>query len=408
MRSRRHTLAVGLAVAYSLALLGDQMLYVFLPSHPAAAGITTASLGLVLSANRIVRLAANSLAGLLSDRLGRRRPYLLGMVLAVVSTAGYLVSDSLWPLLLSRVLWGIAFSLLAVGGVAIMLDHSTDADRGRTVGAYQSLLQLGTLLGLVLSGFLTDLLGYRGTLMIYVPLAALGLGAAIWVLRDGALAHTRPARSGTGTPLGTLAALRRLDPRLLAPAYVCFATHFAGSGVVMATLGIYLKSLAAEPAAGTWLLPVASLTGILLAVRRLAGMVTAPIAGYLMDRLGDRRIVAAAGVLVILAGFVVLVAGRGVDLVIVGVVLLAVGEGFSQPAVVVWTGDGTPSHLRGVVMGGLSTAGDLGAALGPLVGYALLETAGLRSAYGLCAALTVSALLVLAFVRGAAPTPQRT
>lgn len=408
MRSRRHTLAVGLAVAYSLALLGDQMLYVFLPSHPAAAGITTASLGLVLSANRIVRLAANSLAGLLSDRLGRRRPYLLGMVLAVVSTAGYLVSDSLWPLLLSRVLWGIAFSLLAVGGVAIMLDHSTDADRGRTVGAYQSLLQLGTLLGLVLSGFLTDLLGYQGTLMIYVPLAALGLGAAIWVLRDGALAHTRPARSGTGTPLGTLAALRRLDPRLLAPAYVCFATHFAGSGVVMATLGIYLKSLAAEPAAGTWLLPVASLTGILLAVRRLAGMVTAPIAGYLMDRLGDRRIVAAAGVLVILAGFVVLVAGRGVDLVIVGVVLLAVGEGFSQPAVVVWTGDGTPSHLRGVVMGGLSTAGDLGAALGPLVGYALLETAGLRSAYGLCAALTVSALLVLAFVRGAAPTPQRT
>ena len=407
MRSRRHTLAVGLAVAYSLALLGDQMLYVFLPSHPAAAGITAASLGLVLSANRIVRLAANSLAGLLSDRLGRRRPYLLGMVLALVSTAGYLVSDSLWPLLLSRVLWGIAFSLLAVGGVAIMLDHSTDADRGRTVGAYQSLLQLGTLLGLVLSGFLTDLLGYRGTLMIYVPLAALGLGVAIWVLRDGDMAHERPARSGTGTPLGTLAALRRLDPRLLAPAYVCFATHFAGSGVVMATLGIYLKSLAAEPAAGTWLLPVASLTGILLAVRRLAGMVTAPIAGYLMDRFGDRRIVAAAGVLVILAGFVVLVAGRGVDLVIVGVVLLAVGEGFSQPAVVVWTSDGTPSHLRGVVMGGLSTAGDLGAALGPLVGYALLETAGLRSAYGLCAALTLSALLVLAFVRGAAPTAQR-
>ena len=408
MRSRRHTLAVGLAVAYSLALLGDQMLYVFLPSHPAAAGITTASLGLVLSANRIVRLAANSLAGLLSDRLGRRRPYLLGMVLAVVSTAGYLVSDSLWPLLLSRVLWGIAFSLLAVGGVAIMLDHSTDADRGRTVGTYQSLLQLGTLLGLVLSGFLTDLLGYRGTLMIYVPLAALGLGAAIWVLRDGDLSHAHPARFETGTPLGTLAALRRLDPRLLAPAYVCFATHFAGSGVVMATLGIYLKSLAAEPAAGTWLLPVASLTGILLAVRRLAGMVTAPIAGYLMDRFGDRRIVAAAGVLVILAGFVVLVAGRGVDMVIVGVGLLAVGEGFAQPAVVVWTGDGTPSHLRGVVMGGLSTAGDLGAALGPLVGYALLETTGLRSAYALCAALTLSALLVLAFVRGAAPAAQRT
>ena len=402
---RRHGLAIGLALAYSLALLGDQMLYVFLPSHPAAAGIAAASLGLVLSANRIVRLAANSLGGFLSDRLGRRRPYQLGMVLALVSTAGYLVSDSLWPLLVSRALWGMAFSLLAVGGISIMLDHSTEADRGRTVGMYQSLLQLGTVLGLVLSGFLTDRLGYRGTLMIYVPLTALGLGVALWVLRG---AHEATARTeAPRISLGTLADLRRLDSRLLAPAYVCFVTHFAGSGVVMATLGIYLKILATEPGSGAWLMPVASLTGILLAVRRLASMVITPIAGHLMDRFGDRRLVAATGVLVLLAGLVVLVGGRGLAVVVAGVVLAAVGEGFSQPAVVVWTGDGAPPHLRGVVMGGLSTAGDLGAALGPLVGYALLETSGLRSAYSLCAALTVSALLVLALVRGASPAAQR-
>jgi MFS family permease len=211
----------------------------------------------------------------------------------------------------------------------------------------------------------------------------------------------------TRVSLGTLADLRRLDPRLLAPAYVCFVTHFAGSGVVMATLGIYLKMLAAEPGSRAWLVSVASLTGILLAVRGLVGMVITPIAGHLMDRFGDRRLVAAAGMLVLLAGLVVLVGGRGLAVVVAGVVLAAVGEGFSHPAVVVWTGDGAPPHLRGVVMGGLSTAGDLGAALGPLVGYALLETSGLRSAYSLCAALTVSALLVLALVRGASPAVQR-
>src|SRR5437867_567235 len=383
------------------------MLYVFLPSHPAAAGIAAASLGLVLSANRIVRLAANSLGGFLSDRLGRRRPYQLGMLLALVSTAGYLLSHSLWPLLVCRALWGMAFSLLSVGGISIMLDHSTAAERGRTVGMYQSLLQLGTVLGLVLSGFLTDRLGYRGTLMIYVPLTALGLGVALWVLRSGHEAWARAEGAVTRDSQGTLADLRRLDPRLLAPAYVFFVTRFAGSGVVVATLGIYLKMLAGEGGSGAWLMPVASLTGVLLAVRGLAGMVVTPIAGHLMDRSGDRRLVAATGVLVFLAGLMVLAGGRGVGLVIAGVVLAAVGEGFSQPAVVVWTGDCAPPHLRGVVMGGLSTAGDLGAALGPLVGYALLETAGLRSAYTLCAALIVSALLVLALVRGATPAAQR-
>jgi MFS family permease len=400
----RYVLASGLALAYSLALLGDNMMYVFLPSHPGAAGIAAASLGIVLSANRFVRLAANSLGGLLSDRLGRRRPYLLGMVLALASTTGYLVSDGLWPLLVCRVVWGVAFSLISVGGVAIILDLSGAHERGRAVGNYHSLLQLGALLGLVLSGLLTDLLGYRGTLAIYAPLAALGLAIAWWTLPRADSPESAP-RPAAGTNPGTLATLRRLDPRLLVPAYVNFASLFAGSGVVMSTLGVSLKQLAAEPGASLFV-PVASLTGILLAARRLAAMVEAPIAGHFLDRFGDRRIVAAAGALVSLAGLLVLSTGRGVALVIAGVVLTSMGEGLLHPAVVVWTGDGAPPHLRGVVMGGLATAGDLGAAIGPLVAYALLETTGVRAAYGLCAALMLSALLLLAAVRAAAPAAQ--
>lgn len=392
MRSRRYALASGLALAYSLALLGDQMLYVFLPSHPAAAGIAAASLGIILSANRFVRLVANSLGGLLSDRLGRRRPYLLGMGLALASTAGYLASGSFWPLLASRIVWGTAFALISVGGLAIVLDLSAAEVRGRTVGTYQSLLQLGTLLGLVLSGVLTDLLGYRGTLAVYVPLAALGVVVAVWALRAlGPGDHGSPR--GVAASLGTLAALRRMDPRLLAPAYVNFTSLFAGSGVLMSTLGVHLTQLAAEP--GTLVVPVASLTGVLLAARRLAGMVEAPLAGHVLDRLGARRLVAAVGVLVSLGGFVVLAAGGGVGPIVTGVVLVAVGEGLLHPAVVVWTGDSAPPPLRGVVMGGLATAGDLGAALGPLVGYALLETLGLRAAYALCAGLLLSTLVVL-------------
>jgi len=176
--------------------------------------------------------------------------------------------------------------------------------------------------------------------------------------------------------------------------------------VVTATLGFQLKLLAAEPAAGPWLLPVASLTGVLLAARNLASMMMTPTSGFLLDRLDDRRIAAAGGVLAVLAGVIVLIGGRGVTAVVAGVLLVALGEGFSQPALVVWTGDGAPSHVRGVVMGGLSTAGDLGAALGPLVGYALLGSAGMRSAYSLCVLLILTALLVLGLVRGSAPAAQ--
>ncbi len=405
MTRHRSTLAAGLALAYSLALLGDNMLYVFLPSHPAAAGLVAADLGLVLSANRIVRLGANSVGGLLSDRSDRRGPYLLGMVLALASTAGYLACDSLWPLVFWRVVWGIAFSLISVGGIAIILDLSRADERGRRVGGYQSMIQLGSLLGFGLAGFLTDALGYRGSLAVYVPLAALGLGIALWVLGEPA---PRPlaGRPTPGAGLATLASLRALDRRLLVPAYVNFASFFAGSGVVMATLGVYVQRLAAEPGTGLFM-PVASLTGLLMAVRGVAAMAVTPIAGHALDRLGDRRLVAAAGALVSLAALVILAMGRSVAMVGAGAVLLSIGGGLIRPAVVVWTSDGAPPHLRGVVMGGLATAGDLGAALGPLVAYALLETAGLRAVYGLCALLTLTSLVPLALVRAPAAVAER-
>ena len=173
----------------------------------------------------------------------------------------------------------------------------------------------------------------------------------------------------------------------------------------MATLGVYLKQLAAGPDGGGLLVPVASLTGILLASRRLAGMIEAPIAGQLLDRFRDRRVVAGVGVVISLAGYAVLGSGRSAGAVVGGVLLVAIGEGALSPALTVWAGDGAPPHLRGVVMGGLATAGDLGAALGPLVGYAMAETVGLRSAYALCGALLLTALLLLAAVRAAPSRP---
>ena len=47
-------------------------------------------------------------------------------------------------------------------------------------------------------------------------------------------------------------------------------------------------------------------------------------------------------------------------------------------------------------MDAVATAGDLGAALGPLVAYAMVEGAGLRAAYPLSAALLAAVLIALA------------
>jgi MFS family permease len=101
---------------------------------------------------------------------------------------------------------------------------------------------------------------------------------------------------------------------------LAYSLALLGDNMMYVFPGVSLKQLATEPGASLFV-PVASLTGILLAVRRLAAIVEAPMAGHVLDRLGDRRIVAAAGAFVSLAGLLVLATGRGVALVIAGVVL---------------------------------------------------------------------------------------
>ena len=305
-------------------------------------------------------------------------------------------------------MWGFAFALISVGGYAIMLDLSTDADRGRVIGVYQSMLQLGTLVGLVGSGVLTDLLGYRNTLAIYMPLAALGAICAALTLRRSKAADpgARPRAAGErGAGLRGLSDALELDPRLLlARGRELRQSLHEQRQAPMATLGVYVKQLAGNLEGGGLLIPVASLTGVLLAASRLAAMAEAPVVGRLLAAARPTRgAVSGAGVALSLAGFAVLAWGPSTLAVIAGVVLVAVGEGVIAPAVTIWAGGDASPALRGVVMGALATAGDLGAALGPLVGYAMAEAVGLRSAYGLCGGLLVSALVMLAMF----PAPTR-
>jgi MFS family permease len=374
-----------------------------LPSQTRAAGIGSSALGIILSANRMVRLAANAAAGMVYDRVGCRQPYLLAMALAVVSTFGYAVAWGFWPLFGARVIWGVAFSLITVGAFSMLVDTTTEADRGRTIGRYQSIVQFGTLLAFLVSGLSTDLIGYRRTLVIFTALTGLGWVVAFWTLEEtrrdrpswlAALRHRRSAQSRSGqrpVEVSTSRQGRLLSLPFLLACHAHFVISFAGNGVLMSTLGFFVQE---ELELG-----VASATGALLALRRLVFMVGAPLSGRLSDRLGDRQLVAMSGTLASLTGFVVLAAGRGVPAIAGGVVLVALGEAILLPSLAALAGDLAPPQRRGALLAGFATAADLGGAAGPLVGYTLATTLGLRWAYLLCALLMLSALGALSMSR---------
>ena len=139
---------VGTATAFSL--LGDQALYAVLPVYYNALGISAIEVGILLSANRWIRLLTNDLAHRLTGpeqtTEGIRRLLFVGaFALGACTTFAYGLTKSFWLLLAARLAWGLAWSFIRHLGVqAIMVDGAVERP-GRTMGLYNGISRAGSV-----------------------------------------------------------------------------------------------------------------------------------------------------------------------------------------------------------------------------------------------------------------------
>ena len=391
----RVLLPVGLAMVLSLS--GDLTLYTVLPAHAPALGLGLGAVGVLLSANRLIRLASNPAAGLLLDRWGRRRLFVLGMALGTLSTAGYVASQQFWLFLASRLLWGVSWSLINVGAYAMLVDTTQDTNRGWGFGMLQAFFFVGMGVNPLLGGLLTDWLSFKAAFAICA--AVTGLGAIIaWL----ALPETLPEHRRL-----TVTVRRRWRPssaihwlskqrRLLAVDYMALLTDFAGDGIVLSTLSLYLEQqYGDEISLGGPMLRVASMGGALLAFRAIVSAGVSPIAGRLSDRASNRWATAGWGLIVGVFGMVGLVWISNLWGLLLSVTLISLSGGVLRTILPALVGDLADEAHRGAATGGLATAGDIGSAAGPLMAYTLLAVMSLQGVYLLSAIGMTSGLIIV-------------
>jgi DHA1 family multidrug resistance protein-like MFS transporter len=392
-------LLLPLGTAVALSLTGDSTLYAVLANQTEVLGISLASVGALLGVNRLIRIPGNPLAGVLHDRWGRRRLFLLGLLLGILSTFGYSLVRGFWPLFAARLLWGAAWALINVGGYTMILDRSTSADRGRMTGFYQVSYMLGLAISPILGGALTDALGFRPAVRICAAISGIGLVVALVALPEtrppSARSQVGGTRAGPRWSVAELAGvLRRVDRRILLAGYIYLVTFFVSNGVLMSTISLYLGQRWGESIALNGVaIGVSSLAGMLLALRALLGIVAGPAAGILSDRLRDRWVIARGGILLGVSGFLLLSLLSSFWAVPSGVVLVSLSATGLIAVLVALVGDLAADDRPGITMGGLATAGDIGSAIGPLLAYALATILDLRQIYLLCALALASGLL---------------
>ena len=330
----------------SLSLLGDALLYVILPVHADAFGVSLAMVGFLLAINRIIRTFAYGFIADLAERIGLKKLCLIAATTAVLSTLGYtLLNGAVW-LSLSRVMWGLSYAALLL--ITLSYAAINPQKTGTRIGLSRSVEQIGPLFAMTVGAWLATLVGPK-TVFGYLAIVS-GLAVLLaFFLFEKAQPKTikRPAKRD------------RLFPQ---PDSLDALIFWMGAGID----GVFTLSISLMWAQQVSIELAILIGGSILAARRLSEMLVAPFAGITADRFGTRLPLTIA-IMASICGFMLV----GFGWLMVGSCLLVLARGalgtlFAAAVAKIYQDSKIKALARN------QTWRDIGAATGPLVAGAAL------------------------------------
>ncbi|MDA3919919.1 MAG: MFS transporter [Salinisphaera sp.] len=368
--------------------LGGGAVFPILPVVGMSLGISDFMIGLILSANRLTRLAFNPVTGTLLDRFGARWPVTAGLLLETVGTLVFCLALRLphpaaW-FLLGRVIWGMGSSLMLVGALAAVMAIASDATRGSMTARVRTAVSLGAPGGLVLGGLVADLVSSSAA--FFVASARSLAGALLAPFLVPAQVRRPMERPRLQRSRSASARRRRVDWRrilrvpTLRVIWAANALQFlAVSGVLLATTAVLVE----HRALFVFGLDAQGSAGILMAVVIGARGAASLACGSYLDRSTYRTRLLLPAMLLVAVGFVLLGQAMNVEVAVVALLLVGIGSGGLSIPMITLLGDVTPARLQGRALSVYQLSSDFGGAIGPAFGLVLGPLIGYDWVYGL-------------------------
>jgi len=312
---------LGMALVLGLvSAIGPFAIDMYLPALPSIGASLGADLHAVqasLVAFILTMSVTQLFYGPLSDRIGRKAPLYVGMLLFGVGSIGCALAPGIGTLIVFRALQGIGAGAGAVVPRAIVRDLHTGAEAVRLMSLLMLVFSVSPILAPLTGSFVIALAGWRG--IFWVVAAAAALGIALVAMR---LPETRPvAARSASVAAGVLASYRLL---LRDRAFV--GLSLIGSFGMSAFL-VYLANSSFVIIDHYGLSP--ALYSLCFAANAAAFIGAAQFNGPLTRRFGLLPVMAWAAwglMLVMLGSFVIMAAG--VDRLAVMAVFLFIGYSF--------------------------------------------------------------------------------
>lgn len=329
------------SIVLGLTLPTDTVLYLLLPLHAATFGVSLAEAGILLAANRLVRIAGYGWVARSYERHGARICCAGAVLGAAMSSLGYALFPGIWPMLIARLMWGLSFAAMNIATQALATVDSVHSTRRS--GQSRAIIAAGPMIGLLSGAGIAE---WWNPQVVFLVLAAVALCAIPFALR---------LPGGHGQKVAG-------RPRFALPAALdvwSFTQGLALDGLFVLGLGVLASAALPDGAALA--------AGAALTLRYFSEIALGPAGGSLGQRFGPLRMLV---ILSITSAFGLAAIGFGA--LWVGAIIVVSLRGLLQPLPAPVAAALAPPGERVAALARLATWRDLGAGLGPLIAGALL------------------------------------
>jgi predicted MFS family arabinose efflux permease len=332
---------------------------------------SVATIGSLISLGPVLALLSRIPAGVAYKKSRARALISIAMIAMAACNFLYSLAADAFSFALVHGANGFAYGAVTTLYMAFYVDSlAPDENRNHAMGYYVGCLAAGYSIGNFLAGYIADHFGYDVTFVAAALLSVVGI-LPVWILREsageGKATEKKAGQAKLG--LGTLRAI--LEPKMAGVVIVALflnALHQVGN-VFLPLYGL---------AVGMTLTQV----GVIRAFYSLCNAITRPLSGFVVNRLGHRKL--SYGGLPLQSASLMLVPLFTDFGAVLAVFIFA---GFMRAVAIVSNAvslvqdvDETKVH-RGVATGIYNAAGDLGNILGPSAGGLIASVTGIAGLF---------------------------
>jgi len=330
------------AIALAVTLPSDTCLYLLLPMFASQFGVSLFEVGVLLAANRLVRIMGYGFVARFYARRGDRPTDTLAVIAAACASLGYATLSGVWLLLPFRLLWGLSFAALNLSTLAMATAEPQGAARRN--GRSRAIIALGPTIALPAGAFLAEQLdlGPRAIFFVLTVVALVGL----------VVTRHLPAAPHPVLPQRKLQLPGALD-------VWSFLEGFTLDGLFVVGLAYLGKDLLPGGAVMA--------AALLMALRYFSEIVLSPIGGHMAERFGAERLLVTLSLLttVVLIGF-------GAGWIFSGAAVIVVLRALQLPLIAPIVVKRTPGAGRVQALATRAVWRDIGAGTGPMAAGLLL------------------------------------